>query len=244
MDGGAIESRKGSPAPLAVRACFHHDERQMTTDAEPLPAGRVTLRDFRFNPSVLEGALPVLVFWVVNQFADAPISISASFLAAIVVFVRNKQSGVIRALGVLGFVIVAASAGVGLVLDSDKAFAAQNIVSDFVVVPIALGSLVIGRPLAGAVGRELFPAIRPLVPERHAVFVLLTLLVVAINLSTGLIRLVMIDALSTNDYVILSRVIGVPFNILLFGLGYLLVFRVVERELAVNPHLRPQRLDA
>jgi hypothetical protein len=224
MDGGAIESRKGSPAPLAVRACFHHDERQMTTDAEPLPAGRVTLRDFRFNPSVLEGALPVLVFWVVNQFADAPISISASFLAAIVVFVRNKQSGVIRALGVLGFVIVAASAGVGLVLDSDKAFAAQNIVSDFVVVPIALGSLVIGRPLAGAV--------------------LLTLLVVAINLSTGLIRLVMIDALSTNDYVILSRVIGVPFNILLFGLGYLLVFRVVERELAVNPHLRPQRPDA
>jgi hypothetical protein len=189
----------------------------------------------------MEGGLPVVVFWLVNQFADAPVSISASFVAAIIVFARNKQSGVIRALSVLGFVIVAASAAVGLTINSDKAFAAQNIVSDFVIVPIALGSILVGRPLAGAVGRELFPAIRPIVPERHRVFVFLTLLVVAINLSTGVIRLLMIDTLSTNDYVLLSRVIGIPFNILLFGLAFVLVLRVIDGELEKNPHLHPGR---
>jgi len=212
----------------------------MTLEGLNHEKGRVTYRDFRFNPSVMEGGLPVVVFWLVNQFADAPVSISASFATAIIVFARNKQSGVIRALSVLGFVVVAGSAAVGLMMNSDKAFAAQNIVSDFVIVPIALGSILIGRPLAGAVGRELFPAIRPIVPERHRVFVFLTLVVVAINLSTGLIRLAMIDALSTNDYVLLSRVIGVPFNILLFGLAFVLVLRVIERELEENPHLHPR----
>ena len=169
-------------------------------------------------------------------------SISASLAVAVIVFARNRQSGVIRALSVLGFAIVAVSAAVGLTINSDKAFAAQNIVSDFAIAPIALGSILIGRPLAGAVGRELFPAIRPLVPERHGVFVVLTLVVVGINLATGVIRLVMIDALSTNDYVLLSRLIGIPFNILLFGLAYVLVLRVVERELAENPHLHPAHL--
>jgi hypothetical protein len=213
----------------------------MTLESLHPEKGRVTYRDFRFNPSVMEGGLPVVVFWLVNQFADAPVSISASFVAAIIVFARNKQSGVIRALSVLGFVIVAASAAVGLTINSDKAFAAQNIVSDFVIVPIALGSILVGRPLAGAVGRELFPAIRPIVPERHRVFVFLTLLVVAVNLSTGVIRLLMIDTLSTNDYVLLSRVIGIPFNILLFGLAFVLVLRVIDGELEKNPHLHPGR---
>ena len=56
------------------------------------PGGRVTYRDFRFDPTVLEGGLPVVVFWLVNQVADAPISISASFVVAAIVFARNKQS--------------------------------------------------------------------------------------------------------------------------------------------------------
>jgi hypothetical protein len=192
------------------------------------------MRDFRYNPAMAEGILPALVFWVLNQFSDPRVAIAASFATAVVVFYRNRDSGVIRFLSAMSFAIIAASAVVGLVFESDKAFAAQNIVSDFLTVPMALGTIFVGRPLVGMVTRELVPAVRPLMAVDHSAFVWLTVIVVAVNFTTGVIRWYMLDALSTNDYVILSRVLGVPFNILYFAVCFYWVRWEVERAMAAQ----------
>ncbi len=198
------------------------------------PARGLSFRDFRYNPAMAEGILPALVFWVLNQVADPRVAIAASFATAVVVFYRNRDSGVIRFLSSVSFAIIAASAVVGLVLESDKAFAAQNIVSDFLTVPLALGTIAVGRPLVGMVTRELVPAVRPLLAVDHRAFVWLTLIVVVVNITTGIIRWYMLDALSTNNYVILSRVLGLPFNVLYFAVCFYWVRWEIEKAMATE----------
>lgn len=195
-------------------------------------------RYLQFNGSVAEGGIPVAVFWVANNLGPSSVAIALSFIAAAVVFMRNRDSGVIRALSLLGFLIVAASAGAGLLLANDKAFAAQNIASDFAFVVISLGSVLVGKPLIGYVARELLPALRPHLLATERVFVILTLLNAFINLVTGVVRFWMLDVMDTNDYVILSRVIGIPTNLAFFGLAYLLIRRrlaEVDRENGHGP---------
>lgn len=192
-------------------------------------------RDLRINSAVFEGALPVLVFWLLNQVADPRIAIAASFATAVAVFIRNRDSGVIRFLSTIGFTVVAVSAVVGLIFESDKAFAAQNIVSDFLTVPLGVGTILVGRPLVGMITRELVPAIRPYMAVTHSTFVWLTLISVVINASTGVMRWYMLEALSTNDYVILSRILGIPFNIAYFGGAFLWIRHDMEKALEGGP---------
>lgn len=205
-----------------------HRRRSASSALEP--------RYLQFNGSVAEGGIPVAVFWVANSLGPSSVAITLSFIAAAVVFLRNRDSGVIRALSLLGFLIVAASAGAGLLLASDKAFAAQNIASDFAFVAISLGSVMVGKPLIGYVARELLPALRPHLEATERVFVILTLLNAFINLGTGIVRFWMLDVLETNDYVILSRVIGIPTNLAFFGLAYVLIKRRLAEVDQENGH--------
>lgn len=206
----------------------------MTADS-PAAARNLTLRDFRYNPAIAEGALPVIVFWLLNLVADPRIAIAGSFVTAVIVFIRNSDSGVIRFLSAVSFTIVAGSAVVGLVLDSDKAFAAQNIVSDFSTVPLGIGTIIAGRPLVGMITRELVPAVRPFLAENHRTFIWLTLIVVGINVVTGFIRWYMLGELSTNNYVVLSRVLGLPFNFVYFTLCYVWIRREIDRVIGAEP---------
>ncbi len=208
----------------------HHRRRSASSVLEP--------RYLQFNGSIAQGGIPVAVFWIANNLGPSQVAIVLSFIAAAAVFIRNRDSGVIRALSLLGFVIVAASAAAGLLLANDKAFVAQNIASDFAFVVISLGSVILGKPLIGYVARELLPALRPHIAATERVFVILTLLNAVLNLGQGVVRIWMLDVLSTNDYVILSRVIGLPTNLLFFGLAYVLIKRrlaEVDRESGHGP---------
>ena len=174
---------------------------------------------------VAEAGLPVLVFLVLNVIGPAQLAIGASFAASVSVFLRNRDSGVIRALAIMGFLVVTGSAIVGLAADSTKAFAAQNIVSDFLVAVVGVGSIAIGRPLVGAVARESIPALRSLLDVRHRTFIYLTLGFVALNIVTGVIRIFLLDALSTNEYVLASRAVGFPLSAAFFVASYFAVKR-------------------
>jgi intracellular septation protein A len=199
----------------------------------PTSRDDVRVRDYvRPDFRVFEGFLPVLVFFVANRMGPAEVAIGLSFATAVVVFARNKSSGIIRALSVLGFVIVTASAVAGIVASSDKVFVAQNIVSDFAFVIIMMGSVLIGRPLIGAIARELVPGIRPVMAVNDPAFVVLTLVNGAINLGTGVARIFMLDAMSADTYAIVSRVAFIPLNIAFFVLCYALIAR---RAIAIWP---------
>ncbi len=174
--------------------------------------------------------LPLIVFLVLNWFWPeglwrTQVAIVASFAASAWVFVNNRDSGVIRTLAVMGFVVVAGSTVVGLALNSAKAFVAQNIVSDFLVAAVCLGSVAIGRPLVGAVARESIPALRTLMAPRHRVFVALTLTFMALNIFTGVFRIFLLDAFEANEYLLVSRITGFPLTMGFFLACYFSIKR-------------------
>jgi len=116
------------------------------------------------------------------------------------------------------------SAVVGLAADSAKAFAAQNIYSDFLVAAVCLGSIAIGKPLVGAVARESIPALRTLMDPRHRVFVILTLVFMTYNIGTGIFRIFLLGEFSANEYVIVSRVTS-PISLAFFLAAYFMIKR-------------------
>lgn len=179
--------------------------------------------------------LPLVVFLVLNSFWPedlwrTQVAIIASFAASTWVFASNRDSGVIRFITVLGFVVVAGSAVVGLAADSAKAFAAQNIYSDFLVAAVCLGSVAMGKPLVGAVARESIPALRTLMDPRHRVFVILTLVFMTYNIGTGIFRIFLLGEFSANEYVIVSRVTS-PISLAFFLACYFMIKRAAGLNL-------------
>ncbi|MEX2227128.1 MAG: hypothetical protein WEB52_11845 [Dehalococcoidia bacterium] len=178
---------------------------------------------------VFVGILPTVAFLVLNSVTSTQIAIAVSFLVSAVVVVRYPGNGVIRALTIISFTVVFVSAVVGLVFDSGKAFVAQNLIDDFLISAIFLGSVLIGRPMIGAIAREMVPAIKPVMPIDHAVFVKLTLINVGVNLVTGVGRLFLLDALTENQYVVASRALGFPLFLAFFIYAYREITRVAIR---------------
>jgi hypothetical protein len=57
----------------------------------------------------------------------------------------------------------------------------------------------------------------------------LTFVSAGLNIFTGVIRIFMLEALSANAYVILSRVVFIPLNIAFYALCYMMISRVAIR---------------
>ena len=206
-------------------------------DAPNLPEFRKLLHgDFSaVDWRIFWSGLPLVVFLALNSFWPedlwrTQVAIVASFLASLWVFANNRDSGVIRLITVLGFVVVAGSAVLGLAINSAKAFAAQNIYSDFLVAAVCLVSVAIGKPLVGAVARESIPALRPLMAPQHRLFVILTLVFMAYNIGTGVFRIFLLDEFSANGYVIASRV-TTPISLAFFLLCYFTIKRAAGLSL-------------
>ncbi len=188
------------------------------------------VRDFlNIDASVFQGFAPAIVFLIANQFGPVQVAIVLSFAAAVLVFVRNRASGVIRFLSSIGFAIVAFSTALSLALDSDRAFVAQNIFADVVFAAIFAGSVLAHRPLIGAIARELVPGVRPVMRVDLPVFVQLSMLSAGINVVSAVSRYFMIESMSINAYVILSRVVFIPVNIAFIVLCYVAITRTAIR---------------
>ncbi len=200
-------------------------------DAPNLPEFRKLLHgDFSaVDWRIFWSGLPLVIFLALNSFWPedlwrTQVAIVASFLASLWVFLDNRDSGVIRLITVLGFVVVAGSAVLGLAINSAKAFAAQNIYSDFLVAAVCLGSVAIGKPLVGAVARESIPALRDLMEPRNRLFVILTLVYMTYNIGTGVFRIFLLGEFSANEYVIASRITS-PISIAFFLVCYFTIKR-------------------
>ena len=188
---------------------------------------------YEFNPAILVSVLPVAVFWIVRRIAETQIAIGMGFATSLIVFRYTRRQGVIGYLAIGGIVVVGGAALVGLVLDSDKAFLANDPVNDFIGVALFLGSVAIRRPLVGLIACEIFPKLTALVEPKHRVFYVLTVLWAVQNLGTGIIRIFLLEELSVDGYILWSRVITWPIALALFALSAYMVGRVAQdRRLA------------
>lgn len=231
-------------------------EAEAQPEGPPLPPGAVSGRERRrerrrltppreilatsqINNEIWLSVLPIAAFLITDRFADTRVAIGAGFAAALLVFLRTRASGMIGYLAVGGIVIVGGSALVGIILDSDKAFFASDAIGDVLWTGAFLGSVLVGRPLMGIFVREMFPGVKDWIPERHRVFITLSLAWAVQNVVTAVIRIILLDALSTDSYIFWSRVAVWPLNIILFALSYYLIWRAihseVERRLAAEP---------
>ena len=179
------------------------------------------------DPAVWWSILPVLIFWVTRQIASSQIAIGAGFAAAIVVFYlnRKREKGILAWVALAGLVIVSGSAIAGLILDSEKAYLANDPIGDGITVLVALGSVLIGKPIIGLLACEIFPRLTRYLQYGDRVFVQVTLMLAAKDLTTGIARVFLLDSLDTDGYLIFSRVVSWPINAVFFYLAYRMIKR-------------------
>jgi len=212
-DDSELGPAPGDAAPQAAPS----DE---TADATPPPTTVV-------DPAVWWSIAPVLIFWGTRQVADTQIAIAAGFVAAIIVFWlnRRRKKGILAWLAIAGLVIVSGSVFADLPLDSEKAYLANDPIGDGITVLVALGSVLIGKPIIGLLACEIFPRLTRYLQYGDRVFVQVTLMLAAKDLTTGIARVFLLDSLDTDGYLIFSRVVSWPINAVFFYLAYRMIKR-------------------
>lgn len=186
------------------------------------------------DPAVWWSILPVLIFWATRQIASSQVAIGAGFATAVIVFYinRKREKGILAWIALAGLVIVSGSAIAGLILDSEKAYLANDPIGDGITVLVALGSVLIGKPIIGLLACEIFPRLTRYLHYGDRVFVQITLMLAAKDLTTGVARVFLLDSLDTDGYLIFSRVVSWPINAVFFYLAY----RMIQRA---NREARP-----
>ncbi len=193
------------------------------------------------NPRILMSLLPVAAFWLLWRTTDTWVAILGGFAASAIVLGLNRHQRLIGILTLYGFVIVGASATVGIIWDNPKAYLASGPVSDFLFVPLYLGSIAIGKPLIGGIARELFPAVAGRLPEDHRVFVYLSLAWAGYDILHGIVRVYLLQELSVGQYLVWSRLSAWPVTtVLLFVTGWA-IYRESLRwpEVPATPDAEP-----
>ena len=213
------------PAPR-TRPSARRRRRRLSVDSELT----------EFDPIAILSILPIVVFWVVRRFAETEIAIGAGFGTSLIVFTLARRRGVIGLLALLGLIVVGGASVVGIILDSDKAYLASDPIGDFIIALVFLGSVVVRRPLLGVIVRELFPRLATVINEQHRVFYLLSLAWAVQNVATGVVRIFLLQELSTDGYILWSWVVSWPVGIALLLISAYFIGRAVQNEqLALEP---------
>jgi hypothetical protein len=181
------------------------------------------------NPRILLSLLPVLVFFGLTRIVPPQVAILGGFGASAAVFYVARGEKLIGLLTAFGFSIVTVSAVIGLIWNSEKAYLASGPVSDFLLGPVYIGSILIGKPLVGGISRELFPAIAGKIPINAPVFAWLSVLWAGYDILHGIARTYMLSELSVGQYIIWSRVLSWPPTGLVLGVTAFFILREAQR---------------
>ena len=182
------------------------------------------------NVRILLSAIPVLLFLGTRQVAPPWAAILAGFVATAVITYANRRDRLLGVLTMYGFAIVAICAVVGIAWDNEKAYLAAGPLSDFLFVPLYVGSVFIGRPLIGGISRELMPAFVQHIPLNAPVYRWLSLAWGLYDTSQGLLRTFLLRELSVNEYVIISRMVNLPLSALMVGVTAAFVWRAARHH--------------
>jgi hypothetical protein len=181
-----------------------------------------------FDYRLLYGALPLPAFWLGYQWGPY-LAVGLGFAATIAAYFLSNRRGIVGALALFGLLVAAGAAIAGIVLADERAYLARDAASDFLIAAIALGSLVLRRPLVGIVLRELSPPLKRM-PLAHPAFVSSTLIVVAVNVIQGIVRTFMLfGGLTIGQYLVFSRLFGWPLTLAMLFAIAAIIRRAVEQ---------------
>lgn len=181
----------------------------------------------KFNPRIFLGSVPLGAFWLSGQFWETQIAIGLAFLAATAVFFYARDSGIIRILAILSFSAVTIAAIAGAILNSDKAFLANDVIFDYTTVVVSIISIYKGKPLFRLIMYEMYPGMKNLLPEAHRVFITTTVILALHSIVIGTTRIFLIATQSVGEYIIWSRVTSLTVNTIVITLAIVLMGRAV-----------------
>lgn len=189
------------------------------------------------NPRLLASLIPIGVFWGLSRGLDTEswVAILGGFIASAAVFYYNRKDRLIGALTAFGFVVVGASAVVGIAWDSEKAYLASGPIADFLFVPLYAVSVGMRKPLIGGIARELFPDVARRLPVNAPVFIVLSVAWAVYDVVHGLFRVYLLRELSVGEYIIWSRVLTWPVLAVLLAVSGWLIYRASRRHVETVP---------
>lgn len=199
------------------------------------PPGRVTLGALLLEsgPRFARDALgPVLAFYVCWKLSGLVAGIAAATLVAVAAFVwqrRHAGTGIMPAIG-LGVAMIQAISG--LAAGSASAFFAPGVVVNGLYGCVFVGSVVLGRPLAGVFAREVyaFPGrVRDSALFRRT-FGVVSLVWGGYMLVRSAIRLTVLYWSSVDLFVAVSVLTGIPFTLALMSWSFWYPLRKFQRE--------------
>ena len=208
-------------------------------DSEPRPplvlaepfAVRSVLR--RSAPRIVRDALgPIVAFFIGWKLVGLVAGIGFATVFALAMYRRERSHGrpalVVRV--ALGLVLVRAI--VGLISGDAKVYLGQEVVLDALIGLTVMGSVVVGRPLANAFGREVYPfpdEIRGSATYART-FRTITLVWGVYFLVRSGVRLAALLTLSVDGYLLVDALSGAPVLVSLLAWSVVHTARVFRRS--------------
>jgi hypothetical protein len=181
---------------------------------------------------VLLGGLPLVAFIAGLQVGTA-VAILGGLGASLFVYLIGSRRGALGLLALFFFATTLTWSVIGLVAGDESTYLRQEGMRDFVASAMAVGTVLIGRPLFALVIRELVPSLERRLPMEHPVFMWTTLFWAAVNAAQGVVRLIMLNSdLGVGEYLLWSRVFAWPTTLLMYAIIVVAVWRVTVAERA------------
>lgn len=192
-----------------------------SSGSDKIPPREPSKLDFR----IVYGILPVVAFYIGYQW-HAYAAIGLGFVATVVAYYASDRKGLVGIFALFGLLVATVAALVGIVLEDERAFLARDAAIDFLLASLGLGSLLLGRPVVGLVLRDMWPALRDLLPLRHRAFVVATLVFVVANIFQCTVRTWMLfGGFTVGEYLVYSRLFGWPVA----GIMIAIIARIVRQ---------------
>jgi intracellular septation protein A len=198
--------------------------------AEPFAVGSVLRRS---APRIVRDALgPIVAFFIGWKLVGLVAGIGLATVFALLMYRRERSHGrpalVVRV--ALGLVLVRAT--VGLISGDAKVYLGQEVILDALIGITVLCSVIAGRPLAQAFGREVYPF-----PEEvrssttyARTFRTITLVWGAYFLLRSGVRLAALLTLSVDGYLLVDALSGAPFLVTLLAWSVVYTARMFRRS--------------
>ncbi len=197
-----------------------------TFGSDKVPPRPPSRPDFR----VLFGILPVVAFYIGYQW-HAYAAIGFGFIATVVAYYASDRKGLVGIFALFGLLVATVAAVVGIVLEDERAFLARDAAIDFLLASLGLGSLMLGRPVVGLVLRDMWPALRDLLPLGHRAFMMATGVFVVVNIFQGAVRTWMLfGGFTVGEYLVYSRLFGWPVAGIMIAIIAYIVRRAARSE--------------
>jgi intracellular septation protein A len=203
--------------------------------APPFSTGRVTFAGLLlgFGPRFARDAAgPVLAFYVGWKLVGLAAGVAAASTVALLAFWWERRRGASGAMPAMGLGIAAIQALAGLASGSATVYFAPSVVANGLYGLVFVGSVAIGKPLAGVLARETFPF-----PPRvwgstlfRQIFSRVSMAWGALLLVRAVIRLFALVAGGVDVFVLVSVLTGLPLTALLMSWSLWYPMRAFRRQ--------------